>query len=145
MLLRFLLAEDGTVSTDWVLLTALMLGTAIAVMNTVAEGAHEASNAQASKLRGIAVQRAFAPAGCSDGIAGVQAREDARIAAGGGDPVDVGGWIAASGARSDAELLREHESLSARAGPPSQATSWTRVRTLHGAATCALALRDLPT
>ncbi|MBM2576084.1 hypothetical protein JQC91_07185 [Jannaschia sp. Os4] len=140
---RFIRSERGTISIDWVVLTAMMLGTALAMGATVRGGLEDGlPDPESAAMRGLAVQRAFASPHCPDGVAAVQVMETARVAAGGEDPVDVAAWIGIAAYRTDADLRAEREAL--RSAVATRATlDWTRDRTLFAAAGCALVARGL--
>ena len=54
---RFYKEEDGAVTVDWVVLTAAIVGLAIAVITTVGKGALDTSTGLGTTLTNLEVQR----------------------------------------------------------------------------------------
>ncbi|WP_298436928.1 hypothetical protein [uncultured Jannaschia sp.] len=138
---HFLSDETGAVTLDWVVLTAALVGTGLAVMNTVSQGVQTVSVDTAAQLRGQVIEASFGSDYCSGGLAGLQAREDARVAAAGGTRIDVDHFMSTYHAdQTDTALLAEHTRLSQALG---SGDDWTRERTVLSALECELVLRGL--
>lgn len=137
----FLLAEDGAISLDWVVLTAVILGTGLAVSGSVTSGIESVSVQSATQLRGQVIRQSFGSDICENGIDGLREREAMRVASGGVDPVNVLDWLSTYGdTMSDGALLSEQERLaSANTGTP----DWTRDKTLQILMECAIEQRGL--
>lgn len=138
----FLHDESGASSLDWVVLTGILVGTGLAVINTVSGGIETAAVDSASQLRGQVVQRGFAPANlCASGIDGVRAQEAARVASGGIDPVDIDTWLPTYARDlSDTALILERERL---ANTTSDDDRWSRNDTVQGLLECDMARRGI--
>ncbi|WGH79781.1 hypothetical protein [Jannaschia ovalis] len=137
---RFLSEEFGTITTDWVVLTAALLGTGWAVLSTVQDGVEHASVQTAGQLRGSIVSASFGSELCRGGVDALQEREDFRAEHGGGDRIDVGRWLDANGAElTDGALMAEHARLSADLPD----LGWTRASTLVATMECAMVIRGL--
>jgi hypothetical protein len=146
-MVRFLKDERGGVSLDWVVLTALLVGTSLAVMATFSRGLDTLTmvgpyvqvrdeTASASGARGT-----FAGRLCSGGIDAVQANEDARAAEAGVLPLDVAAYMRATYA--DKSALEIREELSRARDSVAGDRDWTVERTQLGAVECELVLRGL--
>lgn len=140
LLSRFRADERGAISLDWLVLSAAMAGTGLAVMGTVTTGLEGTSTTATAQLRGQVMQRSFGTRDlCADGLAGVRAREAGRVAAGGADPIDVATWLPAYAVGlSDADLRAERVRLGRRT-----TAVWTRDDTLRGLLDCGLARRGI--
>ncbi|WP_371156710.1 hypothetical protein [Jannaschia sp. 2305UL9-9] len=137
----FLTDEAGTITIDWVVLTAVLVGTGISVMSTLVTGIETASVSTAEGLRGHVVRSSFEGRMCRGGLSGLQAREAARVASGGGDAVDVEAWMAIYlGGLSDEAVAAQHRSLDEAMTFDG---SWSRERTILTALECELVLRSL--
>ncbi|CTQ48391.1 hypothetical protein JDO7802_00393 [Jannaschia donghaensis] len=133
--------ERGAVSVDWLVLTGVLVATGIAVVGTVSDGVETAAVDTAEQLRGQVIQRSFGPDNlCSSGIDGLQARETARVAAGGADAVDVENWLSSyASSLSDADLIAERDRLADSAS----GSGWSRDDTLQGLIECGMAQRGI--
>jgi hypothetical protein len=137
----FLSEESGAITIDWIVLTGVLLGTGWAVANTVQTGLQHASLQTVGQLRGQIVRDSFASDLCSGGLDALQAREDLRVAQLGGERIDVGRWLDASGAElSDAAILNRRADLQRATG---DGDAWTREHTALAALECAMVLRGL--
>lgn len=144
-LLDFASREDAAISLDWLVLTGLLVGTGLSVMSTVTGGIEAASLASAQQVRGQVIRQSFGPDNlCAHGIDGLRAREAARVAAGGGDAVDVDAWLPAHAAGlSDASLRAERDRMARLADASGPAGGWSRARTLQALLECGIAQRGL--
>ncbi|WP_179378977.1 hypothetical protein [Jannaschia marina] len=138
----FLHDETGAISFDWLILTAVLAATGLSVVKTVSGGVGEVSVDVSSQLRGQVIRQSFGdPDLCSTGIDGLRAREAARVAAGGSDPVDVDGWFATHGARfTDAGLRAERDRVARVAD---RQDGWSRDHTIQGLLECKMAHRGI--
>lgn len=138
----FLDDESGGISLDWVVLTAVIVGTGFSIVSSIPEGLEIIAFDEAAELRGQVVQRSFGTDDyCAHGIDGLQAREAARVANGGGDPIDVTDRLnERRRSVSDAQLRRERARLS---GNRSSNGTWTRENTIAGLVDCDYARRGL--
>lgn len=143
---RFLYDDSGAVSVDWVVLTAALVGTGLAVVSTVSEGVERLSNDLGSNMRGQIIRATFTQDLCEGGLHQLQRREDARVAsavAQGDDPqaIDVEQWmLMAHGTAEDADLLSDYQDALADLPEGGQ---WGRANTLIGTMECALVKRGL--
>ncbi|MEM8822416.1 MAG: hypothetical protein AAGF30_02295 [Pseudomonadota bacterium] len=109
--------ESGAVSVDWVVLSAVLVGTGLSVLSTVRGGVSVASVDVAEQLRGQVVQRSFSSDRCQGGVGRVQAQETARAAAAGRDAIRVSSWLEVNAAgQSDAAIVEELDRLRAAVG-----------------------------
>lgn len=139
----FLTDETGAVTLDWVVLTALLLATGLSVIATVRGGVENSTLETASQLRGQVVLSSFGSDLCSSGLAGLQALENARVAAGGIEPIDVATFIQTyQSSLDDSALINEYSRL-AENGGASDSDGWTRQDTLMGLMECDIVLRGL--
>lgn len=137
----FLTDEGGTITIDWVVLTAVLVGTGLSVMSTLVTGIETASVSTTESLRGQVVRSSFEGQMCRGGISGLQAREEARVAAGGGDAIDVQAWMAIYlGGLSDDAVVAQHRRLD---DAMTFDGSWSRDRTILTALECEMVLRSL--
>lgn len=141
----FASAEEASISVDWLVLTAVLIGTGFAVVGTMASGLGAVSSATTEQLRGQVIRQSFGPPNlCAQGVDGLRLREEARIAAGGADAVNVDSWlpIYADGL-SDAGLRAERDRMEHLANRVTPAGDWSRARTLQGLLECRIAQRGL--
>jgi Flp pilus assembly pilin Flp len=90
MLVRtFLNDNSGAVTLDWVVLTAALVGTGIAVMSTVSTGVDGLSSQTESELQGSIIRTSFVGNLCQGGLDAVQADENARVAAARANGIDT--------------------------------------------------------
>lgn len=81
MLVRtFLNDNSGAVTLDWVVLTAALVGTGIAVMSTVSTGIDGLSSQTEAELQGSIIRTSFVGNLCEGGLDAVQADENTRVA-----------------------------------------------------------------
>lgn len=144
-LLDFASGEDAAISLDWLVLTGLLVGTGLSVMSTVTGGIEAASLASAQQVRGQVIRQSFGPANlCAHGIDGLRTREEARVAAGGSDAVDVDTWLPVyADGLSDAGLWAERDRMEHLADKVGAGGEWSRARTLQGLLECGIAQRGL--
>ena len=136
---RFLSPERGAVSTDWVILSAVMLVTAFAVVTAADEGLMPGASLEG--VRGAVLREAYGDPACPGGLGGLQRREDDRVARGGADPVAVAEWLGAEAAvLSDDAVRARREALR---GVTEGQGGWTRDHTLRDAYGCEMMLRGL--
>ncbi|MCK0167828.1 hypothetical protein MWU52_09740 [Jannaschia sp. S6380] len=138
----FLVDEAGGISLDWMVLTAVIVGTGFSIVSSIPEGLEIVAFDEAAEENRQIVQQSFGTDDyCAHGIDGLKAREAARVANGGGDPVDVTGSLRDRRySVSDTELRRERERL---AGRRSSNGEWTRENTIAGLVDCDFASRGL--
>jgi hypothetical protein len=137
---RFAADEGGAVSVDWIVLTAVLIGTAMAVIGAVRDGVQHLTLDQAAALRGAVVRASFEGPLCRGGLDAVQALEDTRAGRLAVEPLDVAAWLAADGARmSDGALLAARAGL--RSATP--AAGWAREATELAALDCEAVRRGL--
>ncbi|UWQ18617.1 hypothetical protein [Jannaschia sp. M317] len=138
---QFWTDQSGAVALDWIVLTAVLLGTGYAVATSVQEGVRFAGFDAATKLRGHVVRASFGAEICTGGIEGAQQQEDLRLARGGTAPVDIALWMDTRLAGlGDGPLLLDRDRL-ARALP--QGLGWTRDHSILSAIDCEIVLRGL--
>lgn len=147
----FLRNESGAVSVDWVVLTAALVGTGLAVLNTVSSGLQVATGEVDAQMQGQIIKSTFAQVAnlefCHNDMAGLQAREDTRVAsaiAQGDDPdsVDVLLWNALSNdGLSDDDLVSEY--ATALADEQVSGGNWSRASTIRATIECELSQREL--
>ncbi|SDY81383.1 hypothetical protein SAMN05444004_103207 [Jannaschia faecimaris] len=143
MLTNFIRDERAAISFDWIVLTAVLVATGMAVVRTVSGGIETVSSDNRPQLRGQIVQQSFGPDSlCSAGIDGLRAREAKRVSNGGSDPVDVDTWMLTNAeALNDGALLRERDRLAALT--KGDDTVWVRDHTLQGLLECGMAQRGI--
>lgn len=137
-LIRFAQDERGAISLDWIVLTGVLVGTGMSVVSTVSSGIETVSVDADTQLRGQIIQQSFGPENlCSAGIDGLRAREGARLAAGGSDPVNVDTWLSTYAASlSVGAVVQERDRL---AGQAAGNAGWSRDHTLQGLLECRMA------
>jgi hypothetical protein len=139
---RFLREEDGGMGLDWVVLTGLLVGTTLAIVGTFANGVEDFMEVGPHvQLRGEVVQPSFDARFCPDGIDALQAREDARAARSGAQPIAVRAYMEATYADKSAASIRAEWERARDAA--AAAEYWSVEGTLLGAVECELALRGL--
>ena len=140
---RFLADERGAVALDVVVLTAMLVGTTLAVMATFANGLETLNTIGPHvQLREDAVgETRFEGPLCHDGIADVQSRENGRASAVNEAPIDVAAYMQATYSETSLDELRA-EWAAAQEAAQGDAV-WTIERTRLGAVECELALRGL--
>lgn len=141
----FASGEEASISVDWLVLTAVLIGTGFAVVGTVQGGVGSVSEATGEALRGQVIQQSFGPDNlCAHGVDGLRAREAARVAAGGRDAVNVDTWlpIYAEGL-SDAGLWAERDRMAHLADKSAPRGAWSRARTLQGLLECGITRRGI--
>jgi len=143
MLTNFIRDERAAISFDWIVLTAVLVATGMAVVRTVSGGIETVSSDNRALLRGQIVQQSFGPDSfCSAGIDGLRAREAKRVSNGGSDPVDVDTWMLTNAEPlNDGALLRERDRLAALT--KGDDTVWVRDHTLQGLLECGMAQRGI--
>jgi len=140
--------EDDLKSRDWAVLSAVLIGTGLAVLATAPEEVHAGLRPLDPELTGQIVLTMYAAQHtfCDGGLSAVQAQEDLRAAtsiARGNTPhaVDVVAWIASHHAdQSDNDLVAQygaHLLETDMKGP------WTRNTTLAFAIECEMVRRGL--
>ena len=139
LLKDFVADRRGSVSVDWIILTGVIVLTGLSVLGGLSGGIETASVGTATSLRGEIARQAFGPEACAGGVDALAAREAERIAAGGGDPIDVAATL---------EVLAEFDDNSLRAelirtAPDLDAPGWTQDHTMAAAVECAVAARGL--
>jgi hypothetical protein len=88
--------ETAAVSVDWIVLTAVLVGTGLAVTSTVRTGVENGPVDSIVTLQGYVMQQSFGAGSCERGLDGVQDAEARRVADGAEDGVDVMAWRAAN-------------------------------------------------
>ena len=137
----FLSDETGTITLDWVVLTAALVGTGISVMTTMTGGVETASVGITDQMRGHVIRSSFGGDTCQGGIAGLQAREDRRVASSGEIAIDVADWMRTYHSDlDDGTIVEDYRRLSDRLGGT---VDWTREHTLMTALECEMVLRGL--
>lgn len=140
-LTRFWTDEAGAVTLDWVVLTGALVGTGLAVLGTVGGGVEDIGGDTAAVLEGYVVESSFGSDLCDGGIDAIQALENARVASGGSDAVDVTSHMETLGSTA-AALAAEHRRLSelitGRNDP-----NWSRAKTLRAAIECEAVLQGI--
>jgi hypothetical protein len=138
----FLSDESGSMSLDWVVLTAMLVGTSVAVLGTVSDGVETLTMVGPHvQLREDVVSTSFDRRLCPGGVDALQLQEDARAETLSRAPLDVDGYMQATyGDKSAAEIREEYR----RAQDAVQGTDgWTIEHTILGAVECELVLRGL--
>lgn len=74
----FVTDESGAVSLDWVVLTAVIVGTGASIIGSLDSGFGTTNPDEAAALRGQVVEQSFSLDMCNHGIEGLKAREAAR-------------------------------------------------------------------
>lgn len=140
---NFLKDETGAMALDWVVLSAALVGTGIAVVSTVSTGLDDLSGSAVNDLNGSVIRTSFVGNLCEGGIEALQAEENARAAnarANGivTNAIDVREVLATLETTEDDELLNEFSD--------SQGTTFHPLAedgTLQGAMACEIARRGL--
>lgn len=81
MLFRDFLNDDsGALTLDWVVLSAALVGTGIAVVSTVSTGIDGLVSSTETELNGSIIRKTFVGNLCEGGLEAVQMDENARVA-----------------------------------------------------------------
>lgn len=137
---RFISEESGAVSLDWIVLTAVIAGTALSVVGTVSGGIDDVALETSDQLREQVVRQSFGSDLCAGGLDGVRMREAESAAARGDEPIDPDTWFATySASLRDADLLRDY----ARMADGRPGGTWSRNDTIRGLMACDIVLRGL--
>ncbi|SFJ06844.1 hypothetical protein [Jannaschia pohangensis] len=138
---NFIHDETGGITLDWVVLTAVIVGTGISVLQTVSGGIENASVDTATALRGQVIKQSFESDLCDHGIEGLRSREAERVAQGGSDAVDIDHWLSSVASAFSDETLME-ETARAAEGLDDNG-GWSRQHTIQGLLECDAARRGL--
>lgn len=147
----FLRNESGAVSVDWVVLTAALVGTGLAVLNTVSSGLQVATGEVDGQLQGQIIKSTFGRIEnlemCQNQMAGLQGLEDSRVASAiaqgdAPDSVDVVLWNSVSNAeQTNEDLVSDY--AEALADEQANGGGWSRASTIRATIECELHDRDL--
>lgn len=140
----FLSNDSGAVTLDWVVLTAALVGTGVAVLTTVSGGLDSLTLQTNSQLNGAVVRTTFAGDLCEGGVEALQTAENTRVALARADGLDVSArnvvetMDALTSEFSDEELLAAYAEKAA-AGPGVAFSAATEI----GALECEIVRRGL--
>ena len=135
----FLNDESGTVSLDWMVLTAALVGTGLAVLGTVRDGVEHVAVGTGETLRGVVIRASFPEGLCAAGIDAAQDAENRRAADADRPAIDIAAHIAATYADMDGQALAsEHQRMVGTVQ-----SDYSRDATILAALECEIAARGM--